>query len=92
MMTIKLPALIAATLFAATSFSALAATQVNEDQSQNMQAMGTVSVSGVNGSLDDATRELSQKAQEMGASHFRVVRADTPGDSSLWSGNAEIYR
>ncbi|WLS80027.1 DUF1471 domain-containing protein [Erwinia pyri] len=91
-MKMKLPALLAATLFAATSFSALAATPVDEAQSQNMQAMGTVSISGVNGSLDDATRQLSQKAQEMGASHYRVIRADTPGDSSLWSGNAEIYR
>lgn len=92
MMKMKLPTLIAATLFAATSFSALAATQVDEAQSQNMQAIGSVSVSGVSGSLDDATRQLSQKAQEMGASHYRVVRTETPGDSSLWSGNAEIYR
>ncbi|KGT92436.1 protein ydgH Flags: Precursor [Erwinia typographi] len=91
-MKMKLPALLAATLFAATSFSALAATQVDRAQSQDLQAMGTVSVSGVSGSLDDATHQLSKKAEEMGASHYRVIRADTPGDSSLWSGNAEIYR
>ncbi|MCX0501278.1 YdgH/BhsA/McbA-like domain containing protein [Erwinia billingiae] len=91
-MNIKLPAVIAATILAATSFSALAATQVDAQQSQNLQSMGTVSVSAVSGSLDDATHQLSQKASEMGATHYRVIRADTPGDSSLWSGNAEIYR
>ena len=91
-MNIKLPTLIAVTLFAATSFSTLAATQVDEAQSQNLQPMGSVSVSGVNGTLDDATRQLSQKASEMGASHYRIIGAQNPGDSSQWSGNAEIYR
>ncbi|WP_158782597.1 YdgH/BhsA/McbA-like domain containing protein [Pantoea sp. BAV 3049] len=91
-MNMKLPTLIAAAFVAATSFSALAATQVNQDQSQNLQEMGTVSVSGVKGSLDDATRHLAQKADEMGASHYRIIGADNPGDSSLWSGTAEIYR
>ncbi|MEZ0583128.1 YdgH/BhsA/McbA-like domain containing protein [Erwinia sp. STN24] len=88
----KLPTTIAAAILAATSFSTLAATQVSTEQSQNLQQMGTVSVTGVTGSLDDATAQLAQKAEEMGASHYRVIRADTPGDSSLWSGNAEIYR
>jgi len=57
-----------------------------------MQPAGTVSVSGVRGTLDDATRQLSQKAEEMGATHFRVIGAQNPGDSSLWNGSAEIYR
>ncbi|MEJ4045132.1 MULTISPECIES: DUF1471 domain-containing protein [unclassified Erwinia] len=87
-----LPALIAATLLAATSFSTLAATPVDGSQAMNMQSIGSVSVSGVRGSLDDATHQLAKKAEELGASHYRVVRADTPGDSSLWSGTAEIYR
>jgi len=88
----KLSAIVTAAILTATSFSTLAATQVNEEQSQNLQQMGTVSVTGVRGSLDDATAHLAQKAEEMGASHYRIIRADTPGDSSLWSGNAEIYR
>ncbi|HBV38757.1 MAG TPA: protein ydgH Flags: Precursor [Erwinia sp.] len=88
----KLSAMIAAAVLAAASFSTLAATQVSNEQSQNLQQMGTVSVTGVQGSLDDATARLAKKAEEMGASHYRVIRADTPGDSSLWSGNAEIYR
>ncbi|WP_034916292.1 YdgH/BhsA/McbA-like domain containing protein [Erwinia sp. 9145] len=91
-MNMKLPALFAAAVLAATSFSALAATQVDQDQSQNLQAAGTVTISNVNGSLDDANRQLKAKAEEMGASHYRIIRAETPGDSSLWSGTAEIYR
>ncbi|WP_034943900.1 YdgH/BhsA/McbA-like domain containing protein [Erwinia oleae] len=91
-MNMKLPALFVAAVLAATSFSALAATQVDQDQSQNLQAAGTVTISNVNGSLDDANRQLKAKAEEKGASHYRVIRAETPGDSSLWSGTAEIYR
>jgi len=87
-----LPALFVTTVLAATSFSTLAATQVNGSQSMELQSLGSVSVSGIRGSLDDATHQLAKKAEDMGASHFRVVRADTPGDSSLWSGTAEIYR
>jgi len=88
----KLSAIFAAAVLAATSFSTLAATQVDESQSQNLQQMGTVSVSGVHGSFDDATARLAQKAEQMGAGHYRIIRTETPGDSSLWSGNAEIYR
>ncbi len=88
----KLTGLVAAAFFATASFSTLAATQIDENQAQNLQQMGTVSVQGVSGSLDDATAQLAQKAKEMGATHYRIIRADTPGDSSLWSGNAEIYR
>lgn len=86
------PALIVATLLAATSFSTLAATQVDESQATNLQSIGTVSVSGVRGSLDDATHQLAKKADAMGASSYRVIGVDTPGDSSQWTGNAEIYR
>ncbi|ERK13735.1 MAG: DUF1471 domain-containing protein [Pantoea sp.] len=85
-------AVLAGALLAAASFSSLAATALNAEQAQNMQSIGSVSVSGVSGSLDDATRQLSQKAQEMGASHYRVIGVQNPGDSSMWSGTAEIYR
>lgn len=84
--------LFSAALLATASFSTLAATPLSEADAQNMQPAGTVSVSGVRGTLDDATRQLSQKAEEMGATHFRVIGAQNPGDSSLWNGSAEIYR
>ena len=61
-MRIKLPAIFAVALLAATSFSSIAATEINRQQAQGLQSIGSVSVSSVNGSLDDATRQLSQKA------------------------------
>lgn len=86
------PAVIAATLLAATSFSTLAATQIDQSQASTLQSIGTVSVSGVRGTLDDATHKLAKKADALGATSYRVIGLDTPGDSSQWSGDAEIYR
>lgn len=85
-------AVMTAALLASASFTTFAASPLNEAQTQDLQSSGTVSVSGVRGSLDDATRQLSQKAEEMGASHYRVIGMQNPGDSSMWSGSAEIYR
>ena len=84
--------ILAGALLATASFTALAATPVDQDQAQGLQSIGSVSVSNARGSLDDATRQLSQKAEEMGASHYRVIGVENPGDSSLWRGAAEIYR
>ncbi|RPE02234.1 DUF1471 domain-containing protein [Candidatus Pantoea deserta] len=88
----KLTVILAGALFATASFSTLAATPVSQEQAQGLQSIGSVSVSNTRGSLDDATRQLSQKAEEMGASHYRVIGVENPGDSSLWRGTAEIYR
>lgn len=85
-------AILTAALLATASFTAFAAQPLSAGQAQNLQSAGTVSISGVAGSFDDATRQLSQKAEESGASHYRVIGVQTPGDSSLWSGTAEIYR
>jgi len=84
--------ILAGALLATASFSTLAATPVDQQQAQGLQSIGSVSVSNARGSLDDATRQLSQKAEEMGASHYRVIGVENPGDSSLWRGTAEIYR
>lgn len=87
-----LPALIVATVLTATSFSALASTEVNQNQASQLQSIGTVSISGVRGTLDDVTHELAKKADALGASSYRVIGANTPGDSDQWIGSAEIYR
>ncbi|QGH60354.1 DUF1471 domain-containing protein [Serratia proteamaculans] len=88
---------IAAVLLAAASFSSFAAPlssvkQVNTEQASGLQSIGVVSVSGVSGSPADAVHALKEKAQADGASHLRIIGLDTPGDSSNWRGNAEIYR
>ncbi|ORM74383.1 protein ydgH Flags: Precursor [Pantoea wallisii] len=85
-------AIMSAALLATASFTTFAASPLSEREAQNLQSAGTVTISGVRGSLDDATRHLSQKAEEQGASHYRVIGVQNPGDSSMWSGSAEIYR
>lgn len=90
----KLLPCIAAALIATASFSTLAAgvKQVDNAQASTMQSIGVVSVSGISGSPDDAIHALKQKATEDGATHYRIIGLDNPGDSSDWRGNAEIYR
>ena len=88
----QLAAIAAVALLATSSFSALAASAVDADEAQGLQAMGTVSVSSVGGSLDDAALQLANKAKAQGADHYRIIGLDSPGDSSRWSGTAEIYR
>lgn len=90
-----LPGIVAAVI-ATASFSTLAATmpvkQVDSAQATTMQSMGVVSVSGISGSPGDAIHELKQKATQDGATHYRIIGLDNPGDSSDWRASAEIYR
>ncbi|MFI8417614.1 YdgH/BhsA/McbA-like domain containing protein [Serratia sp. NPDC078593] len=92
----KIYSYIAAVIIATASFSALAnvssVKQVDVMEANNLQSLGVVSVSGITGSPDDALHALKEKAMADGASHYRVIGLDTPGDSSQWRGNAEIYR
>lgn len=60
----KLTAVLAGALLTAASFSSFAATPIDRDQAQSMQSLGSVSVSSIRGSIDDATEQLSQKAAE----------------------------
>lgn len=56
------------------SFGASAAVQqVNADQAQNLQRMGSVSVTSVTGSPMDIRHELAAKAEKAGASSYRVT-------------------
>lgn len=85
---------IVAVLIATASFSTLAAgaKQVDSAQASTLQSVGVVSVSGISGSPDDAIHALKQKATEDGATHYRIIGLDNPGDSSDWRGNAQLYR
>ena len=75
-----------------TAFSAELPQTIDMRSVHNLEKMGLVSISGVSGSLDDAVAELQEKAAQMGAGKVRLVSLDTPGDSSLWRGNAVAYR
>lgn len=71
------------------SFGASAATLVNSEQASNLQPMGSVSVSQVAGVPMDIRHELSAKADQAGASSYRIVEART-GDYTHVT--AELYK
>lgn len=71
------------------SFGAFAADSISAEQAQNREAIGTVSVSAIGSSPMDMHEMLNQKAEQQGASAWRVVEART-GDS--WHATAELYK
>ena len=72
------------------SFGANAAVnQVNAEQAQNLQSMGTVSVSQVGSAPMDMRQELAAKAEKEGASRAVTIEART-GDN--WHATAELYK
>lgn len=71
------------------SFGAFAADSIGADQAQNRQSIGTISVGGVASSPMDMRSELNKKAEEQGASSYRIIEART-GDS--WHATAELYK
>lgn len=72
------------------SFGASAAVQqVNAQQAQNLQPMGTVSVTQLSGSPMDVRQQLAAKAEKEGASSYRITEL-TQGDH--WHATAELYK
>lgn len=79
----------AVTVLSALSFGAFAAESVNADQAQNLQSVGTISVSGVAGSPMDIRQQLNAKADAQGASAYRVIEANNNGN---YHATAELYK
>lgn len=79
------------TLASVLSFAANAANLVNNEQvnSQNLQPIGSVSVSGILGVPSDIRHQLSQKADEQGASAYRIIEARNDGN---YHATAELYK
>jgi len=73
------------------SFGANAANLVTNQQveSENLQSMGTVSVSGIDGTPTDIRQQLSQKADQQGAKSYRVIEAYNNGN---YHATAELYK
>ncbi|MCU6669804.1 peroxide/acid stress response protein YhcN [Enterobacteriaceae bacterium H4N4] len=71
------------------SFGAFAADSINAEQAQSREAIGTVSIGAVAASPMDMNQMLNKKAQEQGASSYRVIEART-GDH--WHATAELYK
>lgn len=66
-----------------------AAQLVNNQQGDNLQSVGTITLSGVAGVPSDIREALSQKADQQGANAYRIVEARN-GDS--WHVTAELYK
>lgn len=72
------------------SFGASAsAHQVSAEEAQNLQPMGSISVSQIGSAPMDMQQELSKKAEKEGASAYRVIEARTGGS---WHATAELYK
>ncbi|GLR11175.1 hypothetical protein COO59_14665 [Mixta theicola] len=73
------------------SFGAAAADLVTQQEaaSQNLQPIGTISVSGIDASPTTIRQHLAQKADKEGASAYRVVEAYTNGN---YHATAVIYQ
>jgi len=79
----------AVSILSVLSFGALAADSIGIDQAQNREVIGTVSVGSVSSSPMDMKAMLNEKAEQQGASAYRVIEART-GDS--WHATAELYK
>ena len=71
------------------SFGAFAADSISSEQAQGRQAIGTISVDSVSSSPMDMHEMLNKKAQDEGASSYRIIEART-GDH--WHATAELYK
>ncbi|MEN5018294.1 peroxide/acid stress response protein YhcN [Erwinia sp. Eh17-17] len=73
------------------SFGASAASLVTSQQvaSQNLQSVGTISVNGVAGAPMDIRHKLSEKADQQGATSYRVIEARNDGN---YHATAELYK
>lgn len=76
-------------VLSALPFGAFAAESVSADQAKNLQSMGVVSVSGIAGSPMDVREALNTKAEEKGASAYRVIENYENGN---WHATALLYK
>ncbi|MGF6559919.1 peroxide/acid stress response protein YhcN [Erwinia aphidicola] len=76
-------------LISALSFGAFAAESINAEQAKNLQPIGTVSVSGIAGSPMDIHQALNDKADQKGATAYRVIENNVNGN---WHATAELYK
>lgn len=76
-------------ILSALSFGAFAAESISADQAQSRQSLGTVSVGAIASSPMDMRAQLDKKAEEQGASAYRVIEART---GAHWHTTAELYK
>ncbi|HFZ8996166.1 TPA: peroxide/acid stress response protein YhcN [Citrobacter freundii] len=79
----------ALSILSTVSFGAFAAQSINAEQAQNLQPMGSISVSATGSAPMDMREMLNKKADEKGASAYRITEARS-GDN--WHATAELYK
>ncbi|MGP9437003.1 multiple stress resistance protein BhsA [Ewingella sp. AOP8-B2-18] len=79
---------LAVIVLTAASFATIAATEVNAVPVKE-QSIGVINASAVGTNLSDLQDKLAAKANEHGATSYRIISAD--GDNYL-HGTAEIYK
>lgn len=70
------------------SFSLFAAQLDSEPAGREL---GTVSVSGIRGDMDDAIHALQMKGKALGGQRIKIISLASPGDSDLYFGTAEVF-
>ena len=75
-------------LLSVISFGASAAQLVTNDQTANLQSIGTITVSGIDGAPTDIRRRYLRSRRE-GATAYRVIEARNEGN---YHATAEIYK
>ncbi|WP_276723847.1 YdgH/BhsA/McbA-like domain containing protein [Pantoea septica] len=79
-----------ATLTAALSFGANAASLVSNQQAETLQPLNqTISISGHDGDQTNIRQALSQKADAQGASHYRIIENN---QDDTYHVTAELYK
>ncbi len=76
-------------ILSALSFGVFAADSISGNQTENLQPMGTITVSGLNGAPSDIRQALSEKTDAMGAKAYKVIEAR---EENNWHATAEIYK
>ena len=76
-------------ILSALSFGAFAAESITAEQAQNRQSLGTVSIGATASSPMDMRAQMNKKAEEQGASAYRIIEARS-GDN--WHATAELYK
>ncbi|EBT2064767.1 DUF1471 domain-containing protein [Salmonella enterica] len=85
--------LITMALIFAINTSTIAATEIRDSEMATMkEKIGSVSVNIKNGTFNEATKALSQAADEKGASYFHITSLERAGMSSDIRATAVVYK
>lgn len=71
---------------------AYSAVEIIYSAEYKMSKVGVISISSFHGSPSEAVKELQRKANQAGATHFRITSFGTPGKSSYLTATAVLYK